>query len=323
MMMTLTMTVTPTSDCRISKISELDQAMEKHMTYLVHTKYRPFSYRDFLVFEVEEKEYRMSHGTFRNKISGLKKAGLVELAYISCIAFYTLKGKRFGRVMTPNHAGVYYSKTDPLVRLIDTLPMNKAALHDIRLKFKVHGIWSAFSAHYPKFPVRAVSNDICIPSWTIGNLLIRAIVHKTDTVTVMVACSLAPVAVDVNGLIHLSNSLVRVEERLAALIGANDYVHGNSVDGDKVALDDDSVDREHLTIPEYTCWTVTMWHFGADASVEYTGDKFSVTWDIGQNALVKAYTKETKNNSRRARVRLERQEYPRKIFTEAVEEKLK
>lgn len=321
MMMTPTMTVTPTSDCITSKMSELDQAMEKHMTYLVHSMNRPFSYRDFMVFEVDEKEYRMSHGTFRNKISRLKKAGLVELACIAGIAFYTLKGKRFGRVMTPNHAGVYYSKPDPLSRLIDTLPMNKAAVHDIRLNFKVKGIWSALSARHPTFPVRAISNDICIPTWKIDYLLIRAVVHKTDTVTIMVVCSLAPVVVNVNDLIRLSDTLVRVEERLSTLINVNDFGdRGNTM---VMTHDNDgSSYSEPLTIPQHTVWKVTMWHFGADATVEYTGDKFSVTWDAGQNALIRAYTKEM-NDNRRTRIRLERQEYPRKTLAEAIEEKLK
>jgi hypothetical protein len=43
------------------------------MVYLVHTQNRPFSYRDFLVFEIEGKEYRIAHGTFRNKILGLER----------------------------------------------------------------------------------------------------------------------------------------------------------------------------------------------------------------------------------------------------------
>ena len=38
-------------------------------------------------------------------------------------------------------------------------------------------------------------------------------IHHTDTVTVIVACSLS-VAVDVKGLVRLSNALTRVEERL-------------------------------------------------------------------------------------------------------------
>jgi hypothetical protein len=35
-----------------------------------------------------------------------------------------------------------------------------------------------------------------------------------------------------------------------------------------------------------------MWHFGADALIEYTGEKFSCTWEVGNNALVRVYSKE-------------------------------
>jgi hypothetical protein len=305
-------------------MSELDDAMDEHMAYLVFSEKRPFSYHDFMRFEVERNEYRMTHGTYRNKILKLKKEGVVELAYRTGMAFYTLKGHSFRRPMTPNHAGVCHSNKDPISRLIHDLPMDKAALHDIRLKFKVQGIWSALSSSHPEFIVQAISKDIFIPTWKIGGLLVRAIVHKTDAVSIMVASSLAPIAVDVNGVIRLSNALTRVEERLAALIDVDDYGNrsGNNSKAVALAADDDSGDGEVLTIPEQTEWTVTMWHFGADASVEYTGEKFSVTWDVGQNALVRAYTKEMKDNSS-ARIRLERQEYPRKTLAEAIEERLK
>jgi hypothetical protein len=305
-------------------MSELDDAMDQHMAYLVLSENRPFSYRDFMHFEVDGKEHRMTHGTYRNKILKLKKDGLVELTYNAGTAFYTLRGHRFGKPMTPNHAGVCHSENDPISRLIADLPMDKAALHDIRLTFKIENIWSTLSSMHPEFPVQARSKDIFIPAWKIGGLLVRAAVHKTDTVSIMVASSLAPVAVDINGVIRLSNALTRVEERLAAVIDVDDYGNrsGNNSKAVALAADDDSGHGEVLTIPEQTEWTVTMWHFGADASVEYTGEKFSVTWDVGQNALIRAYAKEMKDN-RRARIRLERQEYPRKTLAEAIEERLK
>jgi hypothetical protein len=63
-----------------------------------------------------------------------------------------------------------------------------------------------------------------------------------------------------------------------------------------------------------------MWHFGADSLIEYTGDKFSVTWETGQHALVRAYTKTMKD--KKIRMRLEHQEYPNKTLPVAIEEKL-
>jgi hypothetical protein len=68
-----------------------------HIYYLVHDEQRPFSYLDFMKFEVNGREFKMSHGTFRNKISCLMKKDLVEVSYKSHITFYTLKGVTFGK----------------------------------------------------------------------------------------------------------------------------------------------------------------------------------------------------------------------------------
>ena len=46
---------------------ELDDAMEEQIAYLVLEEHRPFSCLDFLLFEIEGKEYGMKHNTFRNK----------------------------------------------------------------------------------------------------------------------------------------------------------------------------------------------------------------------------------------------------------------
>jgi hypothetical protein len=99
-------------------MSVLDQAVEKHIVNIVHRENRPFSYRDFITFEIDGKAYRMTHGTFRNKISRLKKAGKVESDYNAGMTFYTLTGKRFGRPVTPNHMGAYHSKMDSFCKLL-------------------------------------------------------------------------------------------------------------------------------------------------------------------------------------------------------------
>jgi hypothetical protein len=126
-------------------------------------------------------------------------------------------------------------------------------------------------------------------------------------VSVVVGCSYAPVAVDVNGVIRLSNALTRVEERLSHLL--DDC--GKALPGG----------YESLPIPDHSIWNVTMWHFGADASVEYTGEKFSATWEVGQNVLLRIYTKHMGEDGN-TRIRLERQEYPKKTLAAAIEEKL-
>jgi len=54
-------------------MSDVDDAMQEHMAYIVLSENKPFSYRDFLRFEVNSIVYKPSHGTIRNKFSELKK----------------------------------------------------------------------------------------------------------------------------------------------------------------------------------------------------------------------------------------------------------
>jgi hypothetical protein len=68
---------------------------------------------------------------------------------------------------------------------------------------------------------------------------------------------------------------------------------------------------------------VTMWHFRTDSLNEYTGERFEMTWEDGENVLLRIYTKDMNNgNENETRIRKERQEYPRKRLDAAINEKL-
>ena len=119
-------------------------------------------------------------------------------------------------------------------------------------------------------------------------------------------CSYAPIAADIVGVIRLANTLAIVEERLSNLI------HDCSKDG--------GPEDPSIAIPNHKDWIVTMWHFGADSLINYSGEKFFASWQVGQNALITVYSKDMKEG--KARIRLERQECPQKSVAEALEEKL-
>ena len=184
---------------------------------------------------------------------------------------------------------------------IDSLPVDKHALHDIRFRFRVDNIWTAIVTNHPELTPNDVSEDISLDPIVTHDLTIKTIIHHTDTVSVMVACSLNPVAVDIKGLVQLSNALTRVAERLL-----------RHIDSAPLSLS--------LSIPEYDSWIVTMWHFGSDSPNEYTGEKFEIAWEDGQNVLFRIYTKDLKTEGNR--IRRERQEYPNKRFDDAINEKL-
>ena len=85
--------------------SDLDNAMLKHMKKIVYEESRPFSFLDFIKFEVDGKSYAAKHGTIRNQFSKFVKENKIEFCYNDGVAFYTLAGKQFGKnkSMTPNH----------------------------------------------------------------------------------------------------------------------------------------------------------------------------------------------------------------------------
>jgi len=242
----------------------------------------------------------MSHGTFRNKISKLIKDGIVELSYYSTCAFYTLKGQKFGKSMTHNHTMVH---NDPVYRMLQEIPFEKQSIHDIRLGFKVPKIWQIFSVD-PNFHRNKRSQDITIPTWNKNNALIRTVIHKTDAVSVIIGCSLKPIPLDANGIINFFNLLVRVEEKLQSILANSGLVND---------------DKKYISIPEYREWIVTMWHFGRDATVEYMGERFCISVEKLQHVLTRIYVKDFNGKNR---IRVERQEYPKKTIIDAIEEKL-
>src|SRR5215210_7566953 len=208
-------------------MSKLDDAMRKHINYLVFEERRPFSFCDFSIFKVDGKEYTMSHGTFRNKVSKMSKAGEIEVVCYSAQAFYTLKGVQCAKPMTGNHTGVFSFQqqqrqrpaNDPVYRLVQNLPLGKRALHDIHLRFEVNGIWNLISTSNSALSQPdPYSKDIRLSTWKIEGLDIIPTIHSTDTVSIVVGCSYAPIAVDINGVIRLSNALAVVEDRLSNLI---------------------------------------------------------------------------------------------------------
>ena len=319
-------------------MSDLTDSMMMEINHLVHEEQRPFSYLDFVKFEVDGEEYRMAHGTFRNNISRLMKEGLVEVSYKSNVTFYTLAGVKFNRTsrlaVTDNHRGVPISSStstpssqissNPLYRIIRDLPVDKTSVHDIRLRFVCPQIYAVTCSLISKnalgydYTVNSRSKDIILPAWKVKDLLIKATIHRTDTVSVVIGCSLNPVALDINGIIQLTNALSVVEERLSRIVEEARRFKGFSLISD-CDHSSSAGRRDARIIPAHSEWTVTMWHFGADAFVEYSGEKFSVTWQTAENVLVTAYSKVMSEN--KTRIRLERQEYPKATIADVIEQK--
>ena len=117
--------------------------MRKHIDYLVLKEERPFSFGDFSTFEVDGRQYHMSRGTFRNKVSDLSKKGVIEVAYYSSIAFYTIKGVNFSKQIL---------KKTEFTKALDSKQLEsriEAACSDNKIKLLiVDSIINHYSAEY-------------------------------------------------------------------------------------------------------------------------------------------------------------------------------
>ena len=136
--------------------------------------------------------------------------------------------------MTGNHTGVHPSflrlhsasstlTSNPLYRIIRDLPLDRNSVHDIRLRFSSQGIYAIASLPISKnaqgydYTMNTRSKDILLSTWKINDVLVKATIHRTDTVSVMIGCSLNPISLDINGLIRLTKILSVVEDRLSQL----------------------------------------------------------------------------------------------------------
>jgi len=286
-------------------MSLLDEAIKLHMKHIVLREERPFTFADFNQFELEGKLYKMSHGTFRNKISALIKCGAVELDYRSGISFYTMKGHRFSRLTKNYHTGVTtlippkgaIGRQSPLYKWLRNLPVEKQSLHNIRLRFSANGIWESCARVYPQQLIGSRNQDIRIPPWTFcSDINSVATIHHTDVISIALGCSFKPIALDIEGILNCIESLTRTEERLARLVGVD------------------------ITIPCFREWIGTCWHFGVDSIDTYNGDRFCITLEQGISDIYTIYTKRWRDG--KVKPRIERQEYSKNPFVDVFMSKL-
>ena len=293
-------------------MSKLLGAMRLKIGEIVLVEKRPFTFADFREFEIAGQKYHMKDGTFRNFISKLRRSGEVELAFRSRPAFYTLTGKKFNRTMTLDHVGVPNAIIDqsvlkamPIYNWIKRQPMEKQSLHNIRLRFESAGLWDIYSK-MNTFVVNPDNKDIILPTSVYFDYIEVAVtIHHTNTVSVAISCSFKPIAVDIPDILPLCEALTRTEVNLANTI--ENYCNHNGL-------------HSVITIPRYTKWIVTMWHFGVDTIQEYTGKEFEVTFGDGISDLYRVYTKRMKDG--RIKVRSESQQRPDQEYVDAIVRKL-
>jgi hypothetical protein len=289
--------------------------MKHRIKEIVLEEDRPFSFPDFRHFEVHDEEYEMSHGTFRNYLSILKKQREIELAYRDGIGFYTIPGRGFAKLMTSDHMGGNSSSSSsleagrktPIYKWIKNLPVEKQSVHNLRLIFSTIGIWKVFSTIYHTQANDSHNKDIKLSTWTfLDDIDVIITIHHTDTVSIAIACSYRPIAICVDDIPKLFEVLIRTEVQLSRLI--EDYCKSSKL-------------AATVIVPRYSTWIVKMWHFGVDGIDEYSGKEFEVTIEEGLGDLFRIYTKRLRH-SKKLKLRAEHQEYPNSPIVEAILDKL-
>lgn len=306
------------------------------MEHIVRVERRPFSYRDFLTFDHRGKSYRFKPGIIRNYFSKLGKQGKIEFVYRTICAFYTLKGVKVGKTITPDHTGgtrAYNTTTfinnthkeSPLtnpsgslnykqhrfLQFLLNIPMDIDGIHDVRLRFTVKGLWEILpmynDSNYLIKSVNPISNkDIVLYDMNFGDHIIKATIHRTGTVSVIISCSKTPIPIDIVGLTNLTCSLTHLQNKLQSVV--DEYVRTNL----KSSQRSDSLITKG-PIPSCMSWIATMWHFGRDSLTTYNGELFEIFWGDALG-LFRVYSKEFRNKKK---IRKELQEYPCRPWSEA------
>jgi hypothetical protein len=299
---------------------KLREAMQLHMEYIVKNEQRPFRHFDFRSFEVNGELYKPKDGTIRNIFKELRDQGKIELCFRDINAFYSLPGKNFkkNRLMTSDHMDVFSyndNKYDlnrllrkyPLFDMIKNIPFGKRNIHDIHLSFKAKGLWEFLAnIEYFRKRINSKNKSIGFGYYKIEQYLtIRIKVQHTDTVNVIIKCSDNPIILDFDGIMRLTESLTRIEERLTAILNTSDNKTFNS-----------EYNPSDIKIPNKDDWTITLWHLNRDSEEEYSGKQFHCSWRIAKNLFIRIYSKELKLKNKKNNwiIREEIQENPGILF---------
>jgi hypothetical protein len=254
-----------------------EQRLLERITTIVQNEHRPVSFKDLLRFECNGKRVEYTPGSLRNLISRLLKANKIVDLYRSPHAFYSIPGITFGKNMTPTYivrTPNLNNRQESFLKFLKIHNLEYPAIHDIRLSFVYQGLRTILIEKGNDLidTIDEESNkDIVLTNMTLDDMTLKITVHNTDKVSVTVACSNDPIPIDHIGIAILSSALTRVEERLQSLI-------------DRFAKDNpDQFSNEYTIkkIPFNMDWIVTMWHFGYDSEVGFSGEQFETTWREG------------------------------------------
>src|SRR4051812_36815681 len=176
--------------------------------------------------------------------------------------------------------------------------MDRHKAHNIRLSFSFNHLWSFLaSAGSSSSPLiknidTHFNKDITLHDIDLGDHIVKTTVHNTNTVSVIVACTVNPIPVDMFGLVKLSSSLARVEDRLQILV--SEYNTTSIQSGRQNTYLLNSITRYPIA-----CHRFSRCHFGKDALTSFGGKNFGMSWKDSLNVLHHVYSKEYEGKRRK------------------------
>jgi hypothetical protein len=186
---------------------------------------RPFSFKDF--------EDKMAYSTFRKNISLLMRKGLIIAAIKSKPRFYWVTDVPMPNALWATNVGMGVGVRSRaalgLLELLERLPVGQRCVHDLRILFKVKGVYDALKCSSVVERVLPRSEDLQLRAIRLGpNRFARVTVHKNDSVSVVIASSLNPYPLSDEGIADLWSDFGKVsyflEERGAGSIPAGTSV---------------------------------------------------------------------------------------------------
>jgi hypothetical protein len=151
------------------------------------------------------------------------------------------------------------------IKFIEETIWKDWALHNIHLAaFNVKDIHSSLKAK--DYSLTKHSRDIQLKPIHHKGLIIKPIVHNTDTITVSVGCSYSPIIMNAQDVTRLDNGLGQMVEEL-------------------------SIQSDLGNIPYHSDWLCTGYHFGRDGENLFRGQAFEILWRDAKKTYHHIYTK--------------------------------
>jgi hypothetical protein len=258
--------------------------MLEHMAYLNFSEGEPFSFLNFVSFDVGERHYSPDYGTIRNILCKFRKEGKIKKYGKSRPAFYQLMESNLGKKsMTVTHTeGInVISHNDPLYNRLNTLPMGQRSIHDIRIRFTAPHFHEAYAMN-TTYHEENYNGDIRVPWWKINNATIQVRIHKTNTVSIILACSQEPFPLDFSGITAFFTTLGQIRGRL---VGTMESIYSQDIN------------LIQKCVPSLSDRIIRMWHFGRDSLIEYSGKDVHDTVERAGYVLERIYTKISMENT--------------------------